>query len=289
MTTPTTVHVSAISSFLRRISWLGMFIAISVFGQTPARTTISDQLAKPDGSPDTGTITITSNQTFTTPDNFVIPIGQRVVITLIAGSFSVSLVPNLGAVPTGTSYTADYATATKRFTETWIVPVSGTPIKLLAVRALDPPTPSILIPFPQNIPPPNCLALNRAVPVWTGTQWDCGNSNLGAVTMDLENPTGADSGKFQWKPKNPLRLTRITCSTDQGAASINLDIRQEGTPNASGTAVLAAPLACNSTTAVTTSIANANISGLSPVALLVASASGGVTVVRVHAEYQLNP
>src|SRR5258706_9204510 len=166
---------------------------------------------------------------------------------------------------------------------------SATPVNLLAVRALNPPAPALVIPFPQNIPPANCLALTRGVPVWTGTQWDCGNANQGAVTIDLENPTGADSGKFQWKPKNALIINRVSCSVDQGTASINLDVRQDSTPNVSGTQMLATPLPCSTSTGATTSIANSNVSGLSPVALLVASTSGGVSVVRVHVEYQLNP
>lgn len=273
-----------------------LFFAQVSLAQGPAKTTISDNVANLSGGPIVNnSLTIILQQTMTTSDGFVIFQGTRTAVTIpAAGTFSVALPPNLGSVPSGTSYSVSYRTQTDTFRETWIVPQSATPINLLAVRALSPPIPSILIPFPQNIPDPSCIAIlasnpnSTPVPVWTGTQWKCGNPNIGAVTMDLENPTSADLGKFQWKPKNSLIITRISCSVDQGTATVNLDIRQESTPNSPGTQMLSTPLTCTTSTGATTLIANPNVPGLSPVALLPLSASG-VSILRVHAEYQLSP
>lgn len=253
------------------------------------KTTVTDTLVGPGGQPVVGSIKITSAQTFTSADGFVVPSGQTLTVSITSnGSFTAALVPNVGATPEGTWYTVSYRTQITEVKEIWRVPVSGSPVTLLVVRTLNPPSPGVTIPFPQNVPPPNCL--DRMVPVWVVPpgQWACGNSNVGAVTMSLENPTAADTGKFQWKPKSALVLTRISCSLDQGSASINLDVRQEGSPNASGTNALAAPLGCSSTTGATTAIDNPNVSSLSPVALVVLTASGGVSVIRVHAEYKLN-
>lgn len=276
----------------KRIS-LMLLASLAFIGSALAQvalTTISDSIANLSGNVIPGTvITATLNQTMTTADSYVILQGTLKKYTIPqSGLFSISLPPNSGSTPTGTSYTVTYVTPNGRVVETWVVPTGG-PVRLSAVRALVPPTPSLLIPFPQNIPPSPCL--NKNVPVWNTPpgQWVCGTPNVGSVTFDLENPTAADAGKFQWKPKNGLTLTRISCSVDQGSAAINLDLRQESTPNVSGTQVLSTPLACTANTGATTSIANPNVSSLTPVALLVVAASGGVSVVRVHAEYQLSP
>jgi hypothetical protein len=274
----------------RRLAFVLFFLASPLLAQGPAKTTISDNVANLSGTPIlNNSVTVILQQTMTTADGFVILLGTRTSVTLPStGTFSIALPPNLGSTPSGTSYIATWRTVTNTINETWIVPQSATPINLLAVRALNPPTPSLLIPFPQNIPPPSCTGLTNPVPIWTGIEWRCGNPNLGAVTMDLENPTAADTGRFQWKPKNSVNITRISCSVDIGSAQVNLDFRQESTPNTPGTQILSVPLTCTPSTGATTAIANAAVPGLSPVALLVVGTSGGVTVLRLHAEYSLN-
>jgi len=147
-------------------------LVFSAFAQAPAKVTVADQLFAPDGSYAQGTITITSAQTFTSADNFVVPLGQRVTVTLNAtGNFSIALVPNAGSTPSGTYYTADYYTTTKRFTETWIIPASG-PVKLINIRTAAAPSPLLSMPFAQLTSPANCLSLG-GFPQWTGLSWTC--------------------------------------------------------------------------------------------------------------------
>ena len=256
------------------------------------KTTISDRVANLSGSPLVGnSVTIVLTHTMTTADGYTILQGTQVVEKIpTSGNFSVALPPNLGSTPTGTSYEVSYATASSRFKETWIVPTSVAPVTLSMVRSLSAPIPSLQIPFPQNVPPPGCTATNM-VPIWVipPGQWSCGNANLGTVSMNLESPTAADSGKWQWKPKNSLLIKRVSCSTDQGSALVNLDVRSESSPNSAGPSVLFSALNCTPSGNSSTEIGTASVSALSPVALIVASVSGGPTVLRVFVEYQLNP
>lgn len=271
---------------MRRLALLfgALLLPCVLFAQT--KTTVSDILYDPTGVPLANvTIVVVANQTFTGADGTVVVAGTRITITPVNGQFSVTLVPNVNGTPTGTSYTANYSTDARNFKETWIVPQSSGPVNLLQVRSLPTPTPAIVIPASQLIPPTGCQA--PQVLRWTGTGWLCKSDNLGTVTINVENPTAADAGKFQWKPKNPLTLTRLSCSTDSGTASINLDIRQESTPNTNGTQVLSSPLTCTTSTGSTTAIPNSYVPSLSPVALLVITANGA-SVVRIHAEYLLN-
>jgi hypothetical protein len=264
--------------------FLALLLPLGLFAQT--KTTVADILYDPSGAALTNvTIVLVANQTFTGADGTVVVTGSRITLTPLNGQFSVDLIPNVNGTPAGTSYTANYLTDNKNFKEIWIVPQSSSPVNLLQVRALSSPTPAIVIPASQLLPPPGCAA--PQVLRWTGTGWLCKSDNLGTVTINLENPTAADAGKFQWKPKNPLTLTRLSCSTDNGTATVNFDIRQESTPNTTGTQVLSSPLTCTTSTGSTTAIANSYVPSLSPVALLVITANGA-SVVRIHAEYLLN-
>jgi hypothetical protein len=147
------------------------------------RTTIADQLIPPQNGTVVGQMTITTNQTFTSLDGYTVLIGQKTYITLDAtGSFSVQLVPNIGASPFGTSYSVDYATSTARFHENWVVPLSGTTIHLSGVRVLWPTAPGVMVPMAQLLPPPGCP--NNYFTKWTSSGWQCaaGSGGSGAVS-----------------------------------------------------------------------------------------------------------
>lgn len=252
-------------------------------------TTISDAIV---GA--TGNLTITAAQTFTTADGYVVAAGTKWVVALSAsGQFTVTLYPTVGASPYNAFYYADYKTSAAQTREEWALPRSAAAVNLAAVRVLWPKAPSVLVPANQLQPPPGCLPIPsgsnivlRATSPFVG--WTCGPDNLGAVSMDLENPTAADAGKFQWKPKNALVLTRVSCDTDQGTVSVNFDLRTEAAPNTPGQQLLAASLSCNPSGAATTQFSASSVGGLAPVALLVTGTSGAPTIVRVYAEYQLN-
>ena len=166
-----------------RLIILALFLLTALPASAQVRTTIADQLIPPQSGTVVGQLTITTNQTFTSLDGYTVLIGQKTYITLDAtGSFSVQLVPNIGASPFGTSYSVDYATSTARFHENWVVPLSGTPIHLSGVRVLWPTAPGVMVPMAQLLPPPGCV--NNYFAKWTSSGWQCaaGSGGSGAVS-----------------------------------------------------------------------------------------------------------
>jgi len=107
---------------------------LSVFAQ--AKTTVSDTIHGPDGSLPSGKIVLRSKSTFTAADGTVVFSGSVATATVTNGTFSVSLIPNAGSTPSGTSYSAIYMLAGVPYREeTWVVPASATPVDLSAVRS----------------------------------------------------------------------------------------------------------------------------------------------------------
>ena len=121
----------------------------------------------------------------------------------------------------------------------------------------------------------------------TNDATDCQLIGVGSVSMSLENPTPADSGKFQWKPRAPLVISRISCSTDIGSVDINFEVRAETTPNATGVNVATSSLTCNATAPSLIVFSSATVPSDSPVALIVTSVSSGPSIVRISLEYNL--
>ena len=105
------------------------------------KTTVSDNLVGPDGSPAAGTLTITAAGSFESADGYNVAKGWHVQAPVSNGSFSVVLIPNQGANPPGEtdSYTVIYNLSstwgTSYWSETWFVPSTG-PVGLAAVRTL---------------------------------------------------------------------------------------------------------------------------------------------------------
>jgi hypothetical protein len=264
---------------LLRAFFLVLLFAIASFAQGPAKTTIADTLYAPDGTTVSGPISIVNPMTFTSPDGYPIPANSTINVTVTNGVFSVNLVPNIGALPPGTSYMATYQVTNATIVETWIVPQSATPVNLLAVRSLAPPLPSPMVAFEQVNPPLLCPG---QVPRWSGGGWTCAPI-FGATNMDLEQPDAVDSGLFQWEPQFSLTLARISCSVDTGEVDINFEVRSESAPNTPGTLVLPSSLACIPTTGVVTLFAT--IPSRAPVALIITNTVGSPGIVRIHSEY----
>lgn len=123
-----------------------------------------------------------------------------------------------------------------------------------------------------------------AFTVGGGGGTNIGPGNSGSIA--ILTPTSGDSGAVQFKIALSTTLVRLSCSTDVGTASINLEIRTETAPNTTGTSVLASPLNCGTTTVVTTGFSVAAIPAYAPVALIVTGVSGSPGVVRVHYQVQ---
>ena len=71
--------------------------------QAQTLTTVSGTLHGPEGALLSGTITISSNSTFTAADGTVVAKGTVATVQVTSGAFSVSLVPNAGSTPSGTA------------------------------------------------------------------------------------------------------------------------------------------------------------------------------------------
>ncbi|MGO8792683.1 MAG: hypothetical protein ACLQVL_35575 [Terriglobia bacterium] len=105
------------------------------------KTTVTDSLLGPDGSPATGTMTISAAGAFESADGHNVAQGWRIQIPVSGGSFAMNLIPNQGATPSGQndSYVVIYnltsSLGTSYWSETWFVPSTG-PVGLSAVRTL---------------------------------------------------------------------------------------------------------------------------------------------------------
>jgi hypothetical protein len=119
-----------------RLLSLGLLLMVVVevtSASTPATTRITDTVYRADGAPAGGTLLI-SWPAFTTADNSPVAAGNKSVQLGPQGALSVDLVPNAGAIPTGTLYKVIYklddgTTAT----EFWSVGASS-PTTIASVR-----------------------------------------------------------------------------------------------------------------------------------------------------------
>jgi hypothetical protein len=104
-----------------------------------ATTQVTDTIYHADGTPASGTVLI-SWPAFTTSAGQSVPSGSTSA-TITAGALSVQLVPNAGANPFGTYYTAVYhlddGTLSRQY---WVVPASTAPVHLNAIESTVLPT-----------------------------------------------------------------------------------------------------------------------------------------------------
>ncbi len=96
----------------------------------------------------------------------------------------------------------------------------------------------------------------------------------------IETPTTADDAMIQWKFAHDITIARISCSTDAGTVTIQLDERAEATPNSAGTDVMTSALVCDTNNQATTSFANATIAADAPLSLDI-DAVATATLVRI--------
>lgn len=99
------------------------------------------------------------------------------------------------------------------------------------------------------------------------------------------NPITATTTVAQTIFPSAVTITRISCSTDVGTATIQADERAEATPNTGGTDVMSSALACDNNTEATTSFANAGIAGDVPLNFDLDSVASSPTRVRVHIDF----
>jgi len=107
-------------------------------------------------------------------------------------------------------------------------------------------------------------------------------------SITIFDPTTADTNKVQDKLAVAVTITRVSCSTDTGTATIQLDERAEGTPNSAGTDVMTSALVCDNNSEATTSFTNAGIAADAPLNLQITATASTPTVVRIHVEYTID-
>ena len=169
-----------------------------LFAQT---TTVTQAVTGPDGNPGNGTVSFRVTAACVSGSNYVG--AQTTFTTFLAGAFSFGLVPNDTCVPAGTSYIVGWNVCTAvagatlatpcpagrgtSWTETWVVPTSGSPVTVGSVRSATTPLPTYVVQWQQ-------LSQNGATPgqapVWNGASWQPGAI---AGVAGPAGPTGAAS------------------------------------------------------------------------------------------------
>jgi hypothetical protein len=181
---------------------LSLFAALTlparIFAQQ--KTTVSDALVLPTGGGFIGTVTITPAQTFVSADGYTITPVAVSVTTGASGQFTISLVPNIGASPSGTYYNVFYQSATAIYREVWVIPSSTTNVTLQQVRVIWPEAPAEMIPITQLTPPVNCVSLG-GVPQYTAQGWTCTTPSGTAAVSSVFGRTGtvtAQTGDYSF-------------------------------------------------------------------------------------------
>ena len=109
-------------------------LSLAARAQGPSMTTISDTIYRADGTPAAGTVLI-SWPSFQTAEGDAVAAGRQSVTIGAGGAFTTTLVPNIGAAPSGVVYVAVYQLddGTVR-TEYWAVPTTS-PTTISAIRS----------------------------------------------------------------------------------------------------------------------------------------------------------
>jgi lysophospholipase L1-like esterase len=121
---------------LRRWTLVGMLLAVMTVSAKAqiATTSVTDTVYRADGTAATGTVLV-SWQAFTTALGQSVPSGNASATISRGGVMSIALVPNAGATPMGSYYTAVYhlddGTVSREF---WVVPASQYPVQVSAVK-----------------------------------------------------------------------------------------------------------------------------------------------------------
>ena len=160
-----------------RITWLGLILlaGMSLLQAQPTTTTVSDTLYASDGSLAQGAVHIRLRTACIAPGGYVISALSTDTVFVTSGVFSKALVPNDTCVPSGTSYQINYdlttaaGTPSARLPEIWVVPTSGSPVAISAIRVAVPPP---VVPSFSISQLTGCSVAGQG-PVYNGTAFTC--------------------------------------------------------------------------------------------------------------------
>lgn len=107
-------------------------------------------------------------------------------------------------------------------------------------------------------------------------------------SINILNPTTAETNKVQVYFPLAVTLTRVVCSTDVGTLTMQLDKRVEATPNTAGTNALTSTLVCDTDSQATTSFSSAAVASRIPLNLQITATASTPTIVRIHIEYTID-
>lgn len=162
-----------------------------------ALTQITGTITYPDGSHPTGLVTIQS-QAFTNAQGQLITAVNLRNLPIINGVVLISLEPNIGASPSGTSYRVSYQfTGTTPYQRIWYVPASGSPVPLAQVEF---PVPG-LVGTTAVINPTQILQAGASIGnclAWNGNRWapsgSCGGGGGSTSFTDITSGANTTAG-----------------------------------------------------------------------------------------------
>ena len=172
----------------------GCIVPAATWAQCPARTTVAETLYNADGSLAEGRMVI-AWQAFAI-GACQVPAGQTTV-TITAGALSTQLYPNTTAVPAGTSYRVTYYLKSGRIsTEYWVVPASGAPVGLAAVRSATVPVPNVMFSQSQvtNLPADLAKKVELPAPCIAGKFLQANGSSAAPQVDCVDAPAGGGGG-----------------------------------------------------------------------------------------------
>ncbi len=128
--------------FLVKVIYASLLCVLGVSAaQSQTLVTITDTLKNADGTNAAGRVVI-SWDPFTAASGETVD-GGTIPYTITNGVVNLSLAPNIGATPAGTSYRAQYyLTNRASYGETWVVPATG-PVTIAAIRVTTVPSPTV--------------------------------------------------------------------------------------------------------------------------------------------------
>ena len=106
-------------------------------------------------------------------------------------------------------------------------------------------------------------------------------SDIIKKSIAILDPTTGDTNKVQFEYGVAVTITEVSCSTNAGTLTIQLDERTRATVNVSGTDVMTNPLVCDTNTETTTAFSNSGIPADTPVNLQIPNVTTA-TAVRIH-------
>src|SRR5665213_1146105 len=195
---------------MKRLALLFGFAALLC--AQPATVNVSQILYKADGTPYRGSVFI-SWPTFDTALGEHVPAGTKQVNLTSAGLLTVSLAPNVGALPTGVSYTVAYKLDLGQSrTVAWIVPASG-PVTVTAIESTTLVGPSSIVALTQL---GSGSATNGQCPIWNTASgaWVPGacSGSVGTLTTI----SGSGPSWLTWTITNSTTTPAISLAATTG-------------------------------------------------------------------------